>query len=231
MIPHPAFCFFPILGSTTSFQLLLPAPPPLGNMLEHWSWQRRISTSTRIPLKLYVMAMRGGNWTREESNKFSSRKRTALNQWPGVGARAHMWNALTVLPACYYCYACSQARPPKSGLKNCYRFRIKAPFRVTNTKALSCLDTIANAKAPFGTCAVCNACRCATITCFYSYPASSFPAQSRRAADPDRSWVALGTFSRTQKPGHAHRQALGVLIKKMSVPYFQLYFFSPKPRF
>ena len=53
----------------------------------------------------------------------------------------------------------------------------------------------------------------------------------RRAADPDRSWVALGTFSRTQKPGHAHRQALGVLIKKMSVPHFQLYFFSPKPRF
>ena len=52
-----------------------------------------------------------------------------------------------------------------------------------------------------------------------------------RAADPDRSWVALGTFSRTQKPGHAHRQALGVLIKKMSVPHFQLYFFSPKPRF
>ena len=40
-----------------------------------------------------------------------------------------------------------------------------------------------------------------------------------------------GTFSRTQKPGHAHRQALGVLIKKMSVPHFQLYFFSPKPRF
>ena len=50
-------------------------------------------------------------------------------------------------------------------------------------------------------------------------------------ADPDRSWVALGTFSRTQKPGHAHRKALGVLIKKMPVPRFQLYFFSPKPRF
>jgi hypothetical protein len=47
-----------------------------------------------------------------------------------------------------------------------------------------------------------------------------------RAADPDRSWVALGTFSRTQKSGHAHRQALGVLIKKMPVPRFQIYFFT-----
>ena len=62
-------------------------------------------------------------------------------------------------------------------------------------------------------------------------PALSFSFRARRAADPDRSWVALGTFSRTQKPGHAHRQALGVLIKKMPVPRFQLYFFSPKPRF
>ena len=61
-----------------------------------------------------------------------------------------------------------------------------------------------------------------------------FPAEaclSGRAADPDRSWVALGAFPRAQKPDHAHRQALGVLIKKMPVPRFQLYFFSPKPRF
>jgi hypothetical protein len=28
-----------------------------------------------------------------------------------------------------------------------------------------------------------------------------------------------------------HLQALGVLIKKISVPRFQFYFFSPKPRF
>ena len=51
---------------------------------------------------------------------------------------------------------------------------------------------------------------------------------NRRAADPDRSWVALGSFSRIQKRDHAHRQALGVLMKKMPVPRFQFYFFSPK---
>jgi hypothetical protein len=42
----------------------------------------------------------------------------------------------------------------------------------------------------------------------------------------------LGTFPRTQKRDHTQQQALlGVLIKKISVPRFQFYFFSPKPRF
>ena len=52
-----------------------------------------------------------------------------------------------------------------------------------------------------------------------------------RAADPDASWVAPGTFSRTQKRNHAHRQALGVLVNKMPVPRFQFYVFSLRPRF
>ena len=58
----------------------------------------------------------------------------------------------------------------------------------------------------------------------------SHDVQSLPQSALDRSWVALGIFLRTQKRDHAHRQALGVLTKKMSVPRFQFYFFSPKPR-
>jgi hypothetical protein len=59
-----------------------------------------------------------------------------------------LWNVPTALPACYYCFIYSQARPPKWTPKLLPLSNQERPLNIAKIKAPLCLDTVKKAKAP-----------------------------------------------------------------------------------